>query len=330
MVDDNLRNGPKLIERLRIACRSRHMSIHTEKAYRGWIIRYIRFHGLRHPQELGTPHIQAFLSHLAVNRNVAPSTQNQALSALLFLYRQVLGIPVDEIGVFVRPKRRANIPVVLTRQEVSALLGHLRGEPYLIASLLYGSGLRLAEALSLRVKDLDFGRKQVIVRAGKGDKDRVTMLPSSLHGPLKRHLTRVKLLHEEDLRSGYGEVWLPNALQVKYRSAGRRWAWQYVFPATRLSTDPRSGVTRRHHRSPSHVRRCIARALRQAGIHKHATCHSLRHSFATHLLEDGADIRTLQGLLGHASLETTQIYTHVLRRGVATGSPLDRLGARSG
>ena len=325
MSGNSSRQNPKLIDRLRIVCRSRHMSFHTEKAYRGWVIRYVRFHGLRHPQELGPPHIQAFLTHLAVNRNVAPSTQNQALSALLFLYREVLGIPIDDVGVFVRPRRRKNIPVVLTRQEVRALLTRLRGTPFLIASLLYGSGLRLSEALSLRVKDVDFSRKQVTVRAGKGDRDRVTMLPGSTLEPLRRQLARVRLIHDDDLSGGYGEVWLPYALDTKYPAAGRQWHWQYIFPAPRLSVDPRGGKTRRHHISASHVRRCIARAITDAGIHKHATCHSLRHSFATHLLEDGADIRTVQDLLGHASLQTTQIYTHVLNRGVATSSPLDQL-----
>lgn len=316
-------NQPKLIDRFRITCRSRHMSIHTEKAYRAWIVRYIRFHALQHPEKLGPRHIQAFLNHLAVNRNVAAATQNQALSAILFLYREVLGMPVEDVGPIVRPKRTRRLPVVLSRSEIAAMFKHLQGPPLLVASLLYGAGLRLNEALSLRVQDVDFNRSQIIVRDGKGSKDRITVFPQSIREPLSFHLKRVKLLHQEDLRNGHGNVWLPNALSIKYRNANRKWGWQYVFPAPRLSIDPRSNQLRRHHLSPSHIRRRIARAIRAAGIHKHATCHSLRHSFATHLLEDGADIRTVQDLLGHASLQTTQIYAHVLNRGVTTKSPLD-------
>lgn len=316
-------DNPKLLLRFRETCRSRHLSIHTEKAYRGWIIRYVRFHGTRHPRELGIPHIQQFLNHLAVNRHVAVSTQNQALSALLFLYRDVLGIEMDDLGPIVRPTRRKRLPVVLTRQEARAVLDHLKGAPLLIASLLYGSGLRLSEALRLRVKDIEFNRNQVIVRSGKGDKDRYTMLPSSIAEPLGHHLRHVRLLHQDDLRAGAGEVWLPDALARKYPRAPRSWHWQYVFPAPRLSLDPHSGKTRRHHLSASYVRSRIAAAIKQAGIHKHATCHSLRHSFATHLLESGADIRTVQELLGHSNLQTTQIYTHVLGRATSTRSPLD-------
>lgn len=305
----------RLLERVREAVRVRRYSIRTEEAYLRWIREYILFFGKRHPAELGSEQISAFVSHLAVKRNVAASTQNQALSALLFLYREVLDRPVELVGDIERAKRPKRLPVVFTRDEARAVLSHLRGEAWLMGSLLYGSGLRLMECLRLRVKDLDFAQLQVTVRDGKGGKDRVTMLPPSLVEPLRRQLERAKALHELDVREGYGRVYLPHALARKYPNAEREWCWQYVFPASKRSFDPRTGSERRHHVAETTLQRAVKAAVRSAGVNKPGSCHTLRHSFATHLLEAGYDLRTIQELLGHADVQTTMIYTHVLNKG---------------
>jgi integron integrase len=303
----------------------RHLSLRTEEAYCDWIRRFILFHQKRHPSEMGADQIRQFLTHLAVEANVAASTQNQALCALLFLYRDVLRIELPDIEGIERARRPARVPVVFTRQEVEMLLAQLAGTPKLIASLLYGSGLRLMEALRLRVKDVDFEYQQITVRSGKGEKDRRTILPRPLAEPLRLHLARVKLLHEHDIREGFGAVQLPYALARKYPKAAREWTWQYVFPSAHLSTDPLEGITRRHHTSPDGIQRAVKRALRRIGIAKHGGCHTLRHSFATHLLEDGYDLRTIQELLGHADVRTTMIYTHVLNKGGrGVRSPLEK------
>jgi integron integrase len=316
---------PKLLDRVRAVARVRHLSIRTEQAYSDWIRRFILFHKKRHPAEMGEEEVRQFISHLAVDGRVAASTQNVALCALLFLYRDVLGVELPYVGGLLRAKRPSRVPVVFTREEVDALCSRLSGTYLLITSLLYGSGLRLMECVRLRVKDLDFASGEIVVRDGKGEKDRRTMLPRPLTEPLGRHLGRVKLMHEQDLREGYGEVYLPYALARKYPSAAREWSWQYVFPSARLSTDPRSGVTRRHHASPDSVQREVRRAIRAAGITKHGGCHTLRHSFATHLLDDGYDLRTIQELLGHSDVRTTQIYTHVLNKGGrGVRSPLEK------
>lgn len=316
---------PKLLDQVRNAIRVRHYSRRTEEAYVRWVLRFVRFHGKRHPSELGTVEIAAFLSHLATRRKVAAATQNQALNALLFLYREVLKEPFPDLEEVVRAKRPSRLPVVLTREEVRSVLDLLRGPPALVAGLLYGAGLRLMEALRLRVKDLGFGESQLVVRDGKGQKDRVTVLPGRLAAPLRFHLRSVRLTHESDLRAGHGSVYLPYALSTKYPAAARAWGWQYVFPAHRISRDPRSGELRRHHLHETVVQKAVRRAVASAGITKAASCHTFRHSFATHLLEDGYDIRTLQELLGHGDVRTTMIYTHVLNRGGrGVVSPLDR------
>ncbi|MCK4316796.1 MAG: integron integrase, partial [Anaerolineae bacterium] len=289
-----------------------------------WIKRYILYHKKRHPREMGAAEIEAFLTYLAVDRNVAASTQNQALSALIFLYRQVL--KQDLVGSIdsVRAKRPKRLPTVLTKEETLRVIGFLLGTHQLMAKLLYGSGLRLMECVRLRVKDVDFAQRQIIVRDGKGMKDRITMLPDVLIQRLREHLQHTKHIHEDDLAKGYGSVYLPFALERKYPNADREWLWQYVFPATRLSTDPRTGITRRHHINESSLQKAVRRAAKRAGIDKRVTCHTFRHSFATHLLEDGYDIRTVQELLGHKDVKTTMIYTHVLNRGpLAVRSPLD-------
>ena len=307
--------------------RQRHYSYRTEQAYVHWIKRYIFFHGKKHPAQMGADEITAFLTYLARERSVAAATQNQALSALLFLYGEVLGERLPWMDGIVRAKRPIKVPVVLTREEVAALLGHLEGAKWLMASLLYGAGLRLRECLRLRVKDLDFGFRQIVIRDGKGAKDRVTVLPQSLIEPLRDHLIRVKRLHEQDLEGGYGDVELPFAIERKYPRAGRDWAWQYVFPSKKLSSDPRSGVIRRHHVFDSVLPRAVSAAARVAGITKPVGCHVLRHSFATHLLHGGYDIRTVQELLGHADVSTTMVYTHVLNKGGrGVKSPLYRAG----
>jgi integron integrase len=318
-------SAPRLLDQLRDKIRLLHYSIRTEEAYVDWVRRFVVFHGMRHPSELDGADVEGFLTHLAVQRHVAASTQNQAKSALLFLYREVLGVELpwlDEVESAKAPKR---LPVVLTRAEVDLVLARLSGTTGLITHLIYGTGMRILECLRLRVKDIDFARHEIVVREGKGLKDRVTVLPESLSQPLGQHLERVQWLHQRDLATGYGEVYLPLALARKYPNAGREWRWQYVFPSARLSRDPRSGEIRRHHADPKVIQRAMQRALRDAGIPKHATPHTLRHSFATHLLQSGYDIRTVQELLGHADVSTTMIYTHVLNRGGrAVKSPLDQ------
>jgi integron integrase len=315
---------PKLLDQVRDVIRRKHFSIRTEQAYVEWIKRYILFHGKRHPNEMAEAEITAFLTHLARAGKVAASTQNQALSALLFLYREVLQLKIGWLNQVERAKRPARLPVVLTKEEVRRLFAHLHGTNRLMAGLLYGSGLRLMECVRLRVKDVDPGYLRVTVRDGKGGKDRITMLPVNAAKPLDRHLQKVKAQHEQDLEDGFGSVYLPDALERKYPNAAREWMWQYVFPSSRLSIDARSGVRRRHHVEESSLQLGIKRAVRASGIQKPATCHTLRHSFATHLLENGYDIRTVQELLGHKDVSTTMIYTHVLNRpGIGVKSPLD-------
>jgi integron integrase len=304
--------------------RVRHLSIRTEQAYADWIRRYILFHGKRHPKDMAEPEVVAFLTHLAVAGRVAASTQNQALNALAFLYRHVLERPLANLAGVTRAPESRRLPVVLTVPEVAALLRELSGTHWLLACLQYGSGLRLMESVRLRVKDLDFSYRAIVVRDGKGSKDRVVTLPDDLIKPLKRHLEARRTLFERDRAAGIGTVWLPNALERKYPSAATEWGWQYVFAAERPSADPRSGIQRRHHVGESAVQHAVKVAVRRAGITKPASCHTLRHSIATHLLERGADIRTVQEQLGHADVRTTQIYTHVLGRGGrVVRSPLD-------
>ncbi|MGC4027291.1 MAG: integron integrase [Steroidobacteraceae bacterium] len=316
----------RLMDLVREALRVRHYSYRTEQAYVGWIRRFIFFHGKRHPETMGADEVREFLSWLARDRDIAAATQAQALAAILFLYRHVLGRDLPWIDDVVRARRPKHLPVVLTREEVRQLLGELQGEYWLVASLLYGSGLRLGEALRLRVKDLDLPQHQLVVRSGKGSKDRVSMIPVRLVEPLRAQLGKVRMAHVEAIARGYGGVELPYALERKYPRAHLEPAWQYLFPMARPSRDPRSGAWRRHHMLEDTMQRQVKQALRRAQITKPASSHTLRHSFATHLLESGADIRTVQELLGHASVKTTQIYTHVLNRGGhAAKSPLDRL-----
>lgn len=317
---------PKLLDQVVSRLRVKHYSLRTEKSYVDWIKRYIWFHDKKHPRDMGAPEVEAFLSHLAVERNVSSSTQNQAKSALLFLYKEVLEIDLPWLDNVTQAKVPKRMPVVMTKSEVQSVLSRMDGTVWLIASLLYGSGLRIMECLRLRVKDVDLARREILVREGKGFKDRVTMLPASLVQPLKAHLEKVKVLHEQDLADGYGEVFMPMALEMKYPSAGKQWNWQYVFPSRNLSTDPRSGVVRRHHADEEAIQRQMKKAVTLAGIVKPATPHTFRHSFATHLLEGGYDIRTVQELLGHADVSTTMIYTHVLNKGGrGVSSPLDHL-----
>ena len=299
---------PKLLDQVREVLRRKHYSLRTEEQYLSWIRRFILFHRKRHPAQMGEREISAFLTHLATQRNVAVSTQNQAFSALLFLYREVIKAELGEIAGVERAQKPRKLPVVLTKKEVETILPHLEGTKWLMASLLYGAGLRLMECLRLRIKDIDFGYLQIIVRDGKGMKDRVTMLPVSLVQALQKHLARVKQVHERDLREGFGRVHLPFALARKYPNAERAWAWQYVFPAAGRSVDPLSAVTRRHHVAEIALQRAVRRAVEAAVITKPATCHTLRHLFATHLLENGYDIRTVQELLGHKEVSTTMIY----------------------
>ncbi|MDT0635965.1 integron integrase [Spectribacter hydrogenoxidans] len=317
---------PKLLDQVRARCRVKHYSLRTERSYAAWIRRYILYHGKRHPRDMGKKEVEAFLSHLAVDRSVAASTQNQALGAILFLYRDVLGIELPWLDDVVRAKRPARIPEVLSRQEVGALFAHLEGQNWLLAGLLYGSGLRLMEAVRLRIKDVDFDYRQIVVRDGKGGRERVVPVPARLVEPLQAQIDSVATIHAGDRDAGYGRVYMPFALAQKYPNAAGEPAWQYVFPSKRLSRDPRSGETGRHHVNEKGLQRAVKAALGKAGIRKKASCHTLRHSFATHLLEGGSDIRTVQELLGHQHVQTTMIYTHVLQRGgQGVVSPLDWL-----
>jgi integron integrase len=315
---------PRLLDRVRHAIRSRHYSRRTEEAYVGWVRRYIFFHGKRHPAAMGSPEVARFLSSLANEGRVSASTQNQAFSALLFLYREVLRRELSGLDQVVRAKRPVRLPQVLSRSEVMDILRRLQGTPWLMASLMYGAGLRLNECLRLRVQDLDFSRGEIVVRDGKGGKDRVTMLPRSLGEPLRQHLAHVRQVHERDLAAGWGRVRLPDAVERKYPRAATDWRWQWVFPQKTRWKDPLTGTQGRHHVHETLVQRAMTDAVRRSGLAKRATCHTLRHSFATHLLEAGYDIRTIQELLGHKDVRTTMIYTHVLNRGgLGVRSPID-------
>ncbi|MEO8279911.1 MAG: integron integrase [Ideonella sp.] len=317
---------PRLLTRMREQIRLKHYSLRTEQSYVAWAKRFILFHGKRHPADMGAPEVESFLTWLAVERHVAASTQNQAKAALLFLYQEVLQCDLPWLGEVVTAKTARRLPVVLTAHEVRDLLLALDGGMHLVASLLYGSGMRLLEGLRLRVKDLEFARREIIVRAGKGNKDRVTVLPENLIEPLRIQLARAHRLHQSDLATGHGDVELPFALAEKYPSSGRAWGWQYVFPSPVLSVDPRSGVERRHHLNESSVQKAVSLAARRARIVKPCSPHILRHSFATHMLQSGYDIRTVQELLGHADVSTTMIYTHVMNKGGrGVLSPLDGL-----
>ncbi len=317
---------PKFLDQLRASLRVRHYSLRTEDAYFDWARRFILFHGKRHPKDMGAPEVQAFLTHLAVDRHVSPSTQNQAKAALLFLYRNLLHVELPWLSEVVHAKSSPRLPVVLTPGEVRVLLDQMEGVMALVARLLYGTGMRLLEGLRLRVKDLDFERREIVVRDGKGGKDRVTMLPDRLVEPLRAHLDRVRALHEKDLAEGFGEVYLPDALEQKFKAASRAWGWQWVFPSSLRSTDPRSGIVRRQHLHPESVQKAMRHAARAGESIKPISPHVLRHSFATHLLAAGHDIRTVQELLGHKEVETTMIYTHVLNRGgKGVPSPLDQI-----
>jgi len=314
---------PGLIQRYREELQARHYARRTVDTYEQWLRRFLRFHGMRHPREMGSADVNAFLTHLAVEGKVSASTQNQALSALLFLYRELLGRDLDLVGV-VRARTRQRVPVVLSEAAVRAVRERLDGEAALVVGLLYGSGLRLMEALRMRVKDLDLQRMEITVRDGKGGKDRLTVLPQSLVPPLQGHLLRVRSLHQSDLAAGWGQVLMPYALARKYPKANREWAWQWVFPQQNRWRDKESGAQGRHHLDPSVVQKAVKRAVTEAGVTKQASCHTFRHSFATHLLERGQDIRTIQELLGHKDVSTTMIYTHVLNRGpLGVRSPAD-------
>lgn len=319
-------SAPRLLDQVRDRIRRKHFSIRTEQAYTHWVKAFVRFHGMKHPSLMGAREVESYLTHLSVERHVSSSTQNQALSALLFLYREVLEIELPWLDGIERSKRPKRMPVVLTQDEVAAVLGQLDGTTALILKLAYGTGMRIMEVVRLRVKDVEFSRSEILIREGKGFKDRVTMLPASLMLPLRDHLTRVRTLHERDCKEGLGEVFLPFALARKYPKAARDWGWQYVFPSNKLSTDPRSGRQGRHHADPQNLQRRMRMAVQAAGVNKPATPHTLRHSFATHLLQSGYDIRTVQELLGHKDVQTTMIYTHVLNRGGrGVASPLDKL-----
>lgn len=325
-VDASSSQPPRLMDQVRSRIRTLHYSLRTEEAYVHWIRRYIFFHDKRHPKDMGKTEVEQFLSHLAVHRNVAASTQNLALAALLFLYREILGVELPWVGEVVRAKKPRRLPVVLAQDEVQRLLSAVQGEAGLLLRLLYGSGLRITEGLRLRVQDLDFSRGELTVRDGKGGKDRVTLLPKSLIDPLREQMQRRHAQHQLDLAANRGSVWLPDALARKYPAYAVSWHWQYVFAAAQFSTDPRSGVVQRHHLHEQAVQREMRRAAMAVGLSKPVTPHTLRHCFATHLLEGGYDIRTVQELLGHANVSTTMIYTHVLNRGGrGVFSPLDRL-----
>lgn len=319
---------PRLLDQLRAAIRVKHYSIRTEKTYLGWVRQFVRWSGMRHPADMGASEVEQFLSMLANQRDVAGSTQNQALAALLFLYKQVLGIDLPWLDGITRAKKSARLPVVLTQTEVAAIIRHNSGVNGLIIRLLYGTGMRLMEALRLRVKDIEFASNIILVRSGKGDKDRVVPLPESLANALRDQLAARRKMHDVDLARGMVDVELPHALHKKYPNAPKEWAWQYVFAAVDYSTDPRTGVVRRHHVHEKTLQRAMRSAVIASGVHKPASCHTLRHSFATHLLESGSDIRTIQQLLGHSDVSTTMIYTHVINKGAGgTISPLDRINA---
>ncbi len=321
-----MNDPPKLLDQVRDAIRVRHYSLRTEMAYVDWIRRFLLFHKKRHPREMGADDVAAFLTHLAVERRVSASTQNQAKSALLFLYKAVLDIQLPWLDEVVNAKRGDRLPVVLTPREVREVLQHVSGTPGLVCSLLYGTGMRLLEALRLRVTDVEFARREIVIREGKGNKDRVTVLPETLIGPLQAQIAKAKRLHDKDLEQGFGEVFLPDALDVKYRSAAKSWGWQWVFPSNVRSIDPRSGVERRHHLYPESIQRAVRDAVAQTDIAKPVSPHVFRHSFATHLLQAGYDIRTVQELLGHSHVNTTMIYTHVLNKGGrGVLSPIDAL-----
>jgi integron integrase len=315
---------PKLLDQVREAIRTKHYSLRTEEAYIRWIKRFILFHNKRHPNEMGEKEINQFITHLAVKEQVSASTQNQALCAIIFLYKQVLKIDIGDLGNVVWAKKPDRVPVVFTRSEAQAVLSQLTGMNWLMGMLLYGAGLRLTECLQLRVKDIDFEYQQITVHSAKGAKDRVTPLPERMIEPLKQHLKYVKELHQKDLKDGYTSVSLPYALERKYPNAGKQLGWEFLFPATQISTDPRTGIKRRHHIYETVLQKSIKQAIRKAGITKHASCHTFRHLFATHLLEAGYDIRTVQELLGHKDVKTTMIYTHVLSKGgLGVKSPAD-------
>ena len=317
---------PKLLDQVRDRLRVKHYSIRTETQYLQWIKRFILFHDKRHPREMGAVEVEAFLTHLAVAGRVAAATQNQALSALLFLYREVLNIDLPWLDKVVRAKQPQRLPVVLTRQEVTAILDRMTGVHGLMARLLYGTGMRLMECVRLRVKDVDFERAEIVVRDGKGAKDRITMLPQALIGPLQDHLRWRRQLFEDDKAKGRAAVYLPDALDKKYPTAAVDWPWQYIFPSGSYSMDPRSGEERRHHIDEKLLQRAVKKAVQASGVAKLATPHTFRHSFATHLLQSGYDIRTVQELLGHADVATTMIYTHVLNKGGrGVTSPLDAM-----
>jgi integron integrase len=317
---------PKLLDQMREALRSRHYSRRTEATYCTWVKRYIFFHNVRHPAEMAEPEINAFLTHLAVKERISASTQTQALSALLFLYRHVLGREIGDLGEVIRARKPKRVPVVMTREEVKSVLCHLTGDKWLMASLMYGAGLRLMECLRLRVQDIDFSRNEITIRDGKGAKDRITMLPESLKQALGRHLVQVRAIHGKDLKDGCGRVQMPDALDRKYPNAPREWRWQWVFPQENRWKNLKTGEKGRHHTDESLVQKAVKDAVAKAGLTKRATCHTFRHSFATHLLEGGYDIRTVQELLGHNDVKTTMIYTHVLNRGPAgVRSPVDVL-----
>jgi len=321
-----LKPKPKLLDQLREALRARHYSRRTEQTYCLWVKRFIFFHHVRHPAEMAEPEINAFLTHLAVKEKVSASTQNQALCALLFLYRIILGREIGDLGEVIRARKPKRLPVVMTREEVKEVLANMAGDKWLMASLMYGAGLRLMECLRLRVQDIDFARNEILVRDGKGAKDRLTMLPESLKGPIKDHLKKVKTIHERDLADGWGRVQMPRALDRKYPNAPREWRWQWVFPQEKRWKNTKTGEEGRHHIDESLVQKSVRDATTKAGLTKRATCHTFRHSFATHLLEGGYDIRTVQELLGHNDVKTTMIYTHVLNRGpTGVRSPVDGL-----
>ncbi len=319
-----MKNKPKILDQVRSKIRLKHYSRRTEKTYISWIKRFIYFHNKKHPNIMGKPEIENYLTHLATKEDVAASTQNQALSAILFLYNDVLDIPMREKFRYTRAKQSQHIPVVFTKDEVKRILANLEGRDWLMGNLLYGAGLRLTECIRLRIKDIDFTARQIIVRDGKGFKDRVTMLPEKVNSEMQRQFTRVKTLHEMDLKNGFGSVYLPHALSRKYPNAQHQYIWQWVFPSHKISTDPDTGIQRRHHVSEQVLQRAIRKAIQQSGITKMGSCHTLRHSFATHLLENGYDIRTVQELLGHKDVRTTMIYTHVMNKGgMGVRSPLD-------